>query len=431
MNLLSLLSENPDRDLLTAYRKVKSDLFYGNLPDRIKLAKFEQNLKKHLDEIENALRNDDGSYFLTLAAKGGYWLCPKSFKPDNKNENAIFAESRKSSAGCVEKKGKAEYRLMADLPIEFHIVTTLWILSVGEVLETIVSDDAYGNRIRRTKDGHVSMNALGTFKPYIYQYQKWRDNAFKATRKALDDGKRLIVLTGDFSSFYHTLTPGFLNNGLSQTGFFDNAPRKDSVFEKWVIDKIDLSKNDSRRGAIFVDKSNEKRMLSETAKRFTDIVVEMLKVWAEKTPLQYGLPVGCSISSVIANLALASFDRTIRREVVPLYYGRYVDDFILVMENTRNETDPKNVWKWLKTRFPRGEVTIRGKTPDIAYVFKDAYPMQTLHLNAEKGRAFFLEGESGRDVVETIRQTVERTKSEWRLLPGWIDDDDIALLVYD
>lgn len=426
MNLLDLLSDNPDRDLLTAYRKVKCDLFYGTLPERTKLAEFEKDLKGNLDAIKNALRDGNTNYFLSLAKQGGYWLCPKSFKPENENENVIFAESRKTPVGSVKMKGKAEYRLMADLPISFHVVTTLWILSVGEVLETAVSGDSYGNRIRRTLDGYVSMNALGAFEPYIYQYQKWRENAFKTVRKALDEDKRLIVLTGDFSSFYHTLKPGFLNDDWGREDLLHDVPRELSFFEKWVVDKIDVSENVSRRKGIFAKTSDEKRTLSETAKRFTDIVVQMLKDWAEGTPLKFGLPVGCSISSVIANLALASFDRTIRRDVVPLYYGRYVDDFILVMENTRNETDPKDVWKWLKKRFPTGEVTLRGKTPDVAYVSKEAYPLETLHLNAEKGKAFFLEGESGRDVVETIRQTIARTKSEWRLLPGWIDDEGIA-----
>ena len=426
MNLLDLLSDNPDRDLLTAYRKVKCDLFYGNCPERIKLAEFEKDLKGNLDAIKKALRDDNKDYFLDLAKQGGYWLCPKSCKPDNKNENAIFAESRKSFDGSVEKKGKAEYRLMADLPIEFHVVTTLWILSVGEVQETAVSDVSYGNRIRRTLDGTVSKNALGTFTPYSYQYRKWRDNAFNTVRNALDDEKSLIVLTGDFSSFYHTLKPDFL---------------LDEKFVDWVAEATSILRNEDRWKHVFKESPNGGWSLSGPAERFTHIVVQMLKKWAEGTPLNSGLPVGCSISSVIANLALSAFDRTMRGEVVPLYYGRYVDDFILVMENTRKETTLQGVWNWIADRFPETELSVETEGParssqgasvgsevitSISYMPGTAYSIETLHLNVSKIKAFFLEGENGRDLVETIRKTVERTKSEWRLLPEWIENDDIA-----
>ena len=36
---------------------------------------------------------------------------------------------------------------------------------------------------------------------------------------------------------------------------------------------------------------------------------------------------------MVANVALVELDRVIEQQLAPLYYGRYVDDILLVMEN--------------------------------------------------------------------------------------------------
>lgn len=42
------------------------------------------------------------------------------------------------------------------------------------------------------------------------------------------------------------------------------------------------------------------------------------------------LPIGFAPSNIIANYALSKFDKAIVNELNPLYYGRYVDDVIIV-----------------------------------------------------------------------------------------------------
>ena len=52
----------------------------------------------------------------------------------------------------------------------------------------------------------------------------------------------------------------------------------------------------------------------------------------------------------VANIALIELDRLIERQVVPLYYGRYVDDLILVMENGSDIQSTEQLWEWLFAR---------------------------------------------------------------------------------
>ncbi len=47
----------------------------------------------------------------------------------------------------------------------------------------------------------------------------------------------------------------------------------------------------------------------------------------------YGLPIGNLTSQVFANVYMSSFDHFIKHQLGIKYYGRYVDDFILVHSN--------------------------------------------------------------------------------------------------
>ncbi len=44
-------------------------------------------------------------------------------------------------------------------------------------------------------------------------------------------------------------------------------------------------------------------------------------------------------------MALFELDKLIEQEIVPLYYGRYVDDVILVMENNSQFSSSNQVWE--------------------------------------------------------------------------------------
>ncbi len=49
-------------------------------------------------------------------------------------------------------------------------------------------------------------------------------------------------------------------------------------------------------------------------------------------------------------MALIEFDRCIEHQVNPIYYGRYVDDILLVMENGADFDSSVAVWQWLFDR---------------------------------------------------------------------------------
>ncbi len=165
---------NLDRDLLYAYRKTKVDLYYGGLPYRSKLVKYEDHLLYNLNRLKEALLT--GSLKKYIFENGlDYYLAPKKIHFDMENnisdDTVIFSNF---SDQLKHKQIKPyDFRLFADVSIDFHVITTLWILRIGEKLEKNLPESAYANRIRRSEKGtqNITYNSLGTFGPYYHQYK--------------------------------------------------------------------------------------------------------------------------------------------------------------------------------------------------------------------------------------------------------------------
>lgn len=379
-------------DLAAAYRKVKVDLFYSGNPHRFALAEFEIDLEQNLQKIKVALETSDNEFLDNLCH--GYWLTPKKIEFDNEHQGKpIFSNPEKEFDVSHVESG--ELRLIANVPVAFHVITTLWINKIGEKFDRLLSNNSYGNRIRRHKDQTPNLNALGSFKPYLHHYQAWRDNGLKAIRENLKHEKSIVAVTADFVAFYHNISADFI---VSDT----------------FLKELGIT-------------------LSSEEKNFTSLIVEMLSKWAKSTPLGRGLPVGCSISAVIANTALIFFDRCIEKDLVPLYYGRYVDDIIIVLENTNNFSSVSDVWKWISNKVPCIEFQKPGSSPDQIKVCLDIFPEsenpQDLHFEEKKTKVFLLEVPSGIAFLDSLEHQIRERASEWRSLPELPGDEKIASML--
>jgi hypothetical protein len=379
-----------------AYRKAKVDVFYSSLPSARKLVEYEKNLSKNLQSLLDNLQSDDENWIETQEFLGGWTVVPKllDMKKDECNQSdTSFVHSTPQSEwdqslhhlNEESKKPTATFRIMSDCSINFHVLSALWIQRVGHLFDSKLSDAAYGNRLRRPED-KVGLNelSLGLFQPYLKPYRDWRDTGIEAMRSALEANKKLVVITADITSFYHELSADFsLNNAF-------------------ISDVLDIK-------------------LSDEERKLHRIFIKGLLAWANETPLKKGLPVGLSASSVIANLALIELDQVIQKEIVPLHYGRYVDDIILVMENGPQFTSSDDVWKWLIERS-QGKLEKFDDNGKKGVAFKSQY----LQVNTEtckirfansKNKIFILEGDSGKALVASISRHIQDRASEWRAFP--------------
>ena len=385
-------------DIAMAYRKVKVDLFYSGNPCRLAIAEFENDLQQNFQQIKDALEKNNQEYIFSCCK--GYWLSPKKvgFSREASQKNLIFSNPQNEYGS--DKLTECKLRLVANVPITFHIITTLWIILVGEKFDRKLSANSYGNRIRRCKDNNPNLNALGSFNPYLIHYQKWRDTGLQIMRNNLEAKKDVIAVTADFTSFYHNVSPDFLLN-------------------KALYNKLGIELNNDEWA-------------------FTQLIVEMLRRWARSTPLEKGLPVGCAISAVIANVVLAELDFAIEREVTPLYYGRYVDDIILVMENTNKFKSVEQVWNWIQQRVkcltPDCKTDI-SKDSEVDIVFKSSFYLPNdldktrLFFEQSKTKVFLLEYPSGLGLLDSLEHQIKVRSSEWRALPELPVDSKIASML--
>ncbi len=372
-------------DIVDAYRKVKADLFYANPPRRLDILEFERNLCDNLLNIKKAFDSQNRDFFDSICF--GFSLEPKKArfnenKPNNAPRNGTVVDTR-----LPEKVDRLEFRLFEQTPISFHIVMELWIFAVGEKLEKRLSSSAYGNRIRRTFSDkeEICRSTIGTFPRYYYKYKDWRNRGLRAIERELERGNNVIALTSDFTSFYHMISPRFL------------------------LDK-------QMSGLLGVE-------LTPCEEAFTELIVRMLERWASSTPLGRGLPVGCAVSCVISNLALFELDAQMNA-LNPSYYGRYVDDLLLVF-NTENSqiTDHVDAWAEILRKVRCLNESEGGPEYHPSYNVCSR-ENEYLRLGSEKTKVFFLTPKTGQIVVDEIRKHIAEKGSAIKLMPELPDPED-------
>ncbi len=376
------------QDLGIAYRKAKVDLYYSSQVSLQAIADYEENLAGNLELLLTRLNGESTDWALDDGFIGDWTLAPKSITPetelnDNLKNNGLRFSSPEEQwrHTCENSKVVAEFRLMANVSMDFHVLSALWILKVGHKYDAKLNTCSYGNRLRRTEAGAFSTLSLGSFKPYLKHFRDWRDNGIQAMRSALDANKKIVALTADVSSFYHELNADFM---------------LDAGFNSLL--NIELSSDEQKLHAIFIN---------------------ALMGWANITPLKKGLPVGLPASAVVANLALVELDRLIEQQIAPIYYGRYVDDIILVMENGANFVSTSELWEWLFSRSDEKLSWVDAVTDKKIIQFKPSYlNASKIHFENAKNKVFLLAGETGKTLVNAIAHQIHARASEWRAMPS-------------
>jgi len=379
------------QDLTLAYRKAKVDLYYSSHPSIFKIAEYEENITQNLHDLLGKIHLQDESWVAEATFYGKWSLDPKAIKksPTSVNEGLVFASPTDEWAAIVENKlfPDAEFRLMAHCSIDMHVLSALWMLKVGDFYDKRLSANSYGGRLRRKPNNDLDHLALGSFKPYLRPFKEWREGGIKAMQAGLASGKKIVALTADISSFYHELDPEFM---LDET----------------FMSRLGIN-------------------LNENQKKLNRLFIRAIQAWTSHTPSRKGIPVGLPASAVIANLALIELDHLIEQQVAPLYYGRYVDDILLVMENGGNIKSQNELWQFLIARsngnlhWIEGEIGTRYHSPHLK--------TSNLQFSNDKNKVFFLSGKTGQSLISAIAQQIYLRASEWRALPNLPNSpDDVA-----
>ena len=339
---------------------------------------------------------------------GSYGFIPKALKTPTTfgslSDSVHFSHSDPEDAWrfllqqCGDNKPTVEFRPVAHFTVNMYVICALWVNHIGHKYDACLSSVARGSRLRRLRrhSGQhgpppFHINAPGSFQPYFYCYKEWRDLGLKSIRQELIEGRRVVALTMDLAAFYHNIDAEYL---LHQS--FWKASR-------------------------FIDVNGEP--LCNTERQFTEQLINSFRTWGQQLPhlpddSPAGVPVGPSAPRVIANVLLCEFDRLVVDNLIPIYYGRYVDDIFLVIRDNGDFKSADDVVAHLTRRIDTLKVTDDKKALRLSLPYADK---SKLLFKTDKQRIFMLAGEVGEDLLDTIKSKIDEVSSEWRLLPNLAD----------
>ena len=210
--------------LLGSYKKLKSYYHYNKnfVFMKKKIAELEADEKHMLKVLENLaqLLADPDAEVNTqqiddLLGKIDFYVMPKSFTSNSvKNELFISAESN-------EEKEVNKVNFFIDMPIELHLLETLWTVLIGKLVfeKNLVSAKSYGNAIddyvlyNKQDDFLDSINFTKNklFKIYFPQYCNWKNDAIETVATLNRFNRSQMLFSLDVKSFYYSV---FLKFGL-------------------------------------------------------------------------------------------------------------------------------------------------------------------------------------------------------------------------
>ncbi len=318
-------------DIIDAYRKLKTYFYYDNsaLFMKRKIADFEykneniEDIFNLLAKILNTQSEDIYKYFITdqtILRENivDFYLLPKSFDNNILEQNCknIIITNRYTS----EIYEFSKFNFLIDIPIELHIINVLWIVKLGYLLDSdycYYSDKytsyCYANRLEIDEDKKCILPGNKLFKLYSSQYQKWRDDCIEATEDLLNNHKKdAIIISLDIKRYYPSVNLNYddINRALKQR--CNNEQFENYKFLTNIL----------------------KNIRNEYIEQIKNVIIKEEKDFSEILPSESPIPIGMLSSNVIANWYLKDFDKQLIKQVKPIYYGRYVDDMLIVLENT-------------------------------------------------------------------------------------------------
>ena len=284
-----------------AFRKLKSHVYFDKtaLPLRDKIVEFEarnnfyDELRNIADVYELFLLSESSPLMSEILSSINVLAFPKKMCSSKQDDNATISVGSPKEKPIVE-----EFQHFIDMDVRGHIIGILWIMAFGKRLEDSCFGNARGNRLRKSliwNDDDETLDLPTLFEPYFAQYSLWRDKGLSFAEDLLAKGHDALIITLDLKRFYY-------RTGINEL-----------VFNEILKDEDD-AKDKALHSAVF-----------SMLKRYTEVLRERS---IDKSGIV--LPIGFLPSAILSNWCLSKFDKGILDFWNPIYYGRYVDDIIIV-----------------------------------------------------------------------------------------------------
>lgn len=395
-------------DLFYAYRKAKADCYFERFINVSEaFAEYESSIVQNLQALLTKLREGSVAELLE-AGLGTPVVVAKKLSSTSRNQKSkghgFFSDAGRALTNLKATHDLTpEFRLIGDFPVTTHVISALWINTVGHFFDAQLDKSAYGSRLRRFRGangvGQFHIDALGSFEPYFSPYRRWRSGSIEAAKNELERDRRVIAVSLDLKSYYHNIDPMCFVQSKFQDELGVNLNPWESQFTLALCSAMESW------AKLAAEKINSHAAKSSRA-----------------APLSGGLPIGLSAVRVLSNVLLAKWDRLVQRSLSPIYYGRYVDDILLVLHDAGNLSSAEDLFNFFISRLEgsleRVNVPATDPATDYRISLGDDYQGSSkLLLRESKSKAFFLEGQAGLDLLDSIEMEIASVASERRLMP--------------
>lgn len=403
--------------------KQKSDTFSAIIT-RIEINKKFEIIAKEINRYHEAPGFFD-VYFKRIKLK----YLPKKIKPV---ELGSADDNFLTNVRVAKDYTLSRINIFIDIPTELHLIVVIWILRYGYLLDKQLSKNCYGNRLLLNKNENKIIEGSGLFLPYFKQYQKWRDKGIQEAKRKLEENEDIAFINLDLQDYFYSVRIDFeeIEKEIHLTRSGDNIHRIFKRIHQEFTEKL-IKANYPNDG---INESNGK----------------------------FVLPIGLLSSPIIANWYLKSFDRKLIEEVRPAYYGRYVDDMLILLTNpvindigdtlkSDNNLSDKNkktfVEKFLEKYLePVAELI---EKPEYMKEFSDDSKCKTdsgkifelkqrrgCFFQGEKTLIYHFDSNESTSAIDKLKFDIERRASEFSDVPedNWGDghfDEQAFHLIFD
>ena len=305
-----------EKYLEKAYKKLKSSVYFDKtqLVLRNAIVEFEYNHSKidnDLKELFEQLKSKEKFEKLSKEILDSISVLSFPKKMDDNNCDIIMNSVPKNN---IVK----ELQNFIDMKVEGHILGVLWIMLIGYKIDKNIYEHSYGNRIRKNLINELSDNPTYSpylFEPYFEQYESWRDKALSEASKHMSLKQDVVIITMDFRRYYYSIDA-------------DEAVFKALYEEAFSDDENEYS-------------SEETDMFERLNSFVCNVVLRYSELFGNEYNGRHILPIGFLPSNVIGNWCLKNFDKAVVDGWNPIYYGRYVDD-VLIVDKVEHNSDIYN-----------------------------------------------------------------------------------------
>jgi len=367
-----------------AFRKLKSYVYHENfsLDLRLKIAEFEtNNLDQNLENLSQRLfllkqgRADITDYLNSISCQ----IFPKKFKNPEINERESFFSNRNKKESYIIDNVK-KITPFIDCSIELHIISILWIMDVGKNLDSKINKCCYANRLVKNEDDEYYNNQIQLFSRYYINYNSWRDDAVKQAKKLHRSKMDVALLNLDIENYYNSVDfnvlkiPNYKNNWLNI-------------------------------------------LLSKIHKAYK-IILEKKGIISGKKNV---LPIGLISSNILSNYYLDELDSAIIKRIRPSFYGRYVDDILIVTANPSiDETVSNPVSKFIKEYLC--SIQLWKNENSVKIIEKDEkftifINKNDLNFQITKVKLFYFNKNESINVLDNFENELIKNTSEFKFLP--------------